>query len=167
MQGGVVVIPCNKALLPPLTPGLWFRSPFFKGFGSCSGSPYLKVDAPALKGEIHAQTTAYFCTASQVLYDKLYFFIHSKSICNPVQGIIPCTRPFVRPLWALLQVFWRLYATDWLGAVPESYQMASSDDGAHSFRASSWLELEIRLDGNSLPSCCTLGREKKKKKKQC
>lgn len=37
------------------------------------------------------------------------------------------------------------YSIDWLGSAVESYQMASSDDDANSFRIASWLELKIRL----------------------
>lgn len=39
--------------------------------------------------------------------------------------------------------------------------MAGSDDGANSLTASSWLDLEIRPDGNSLPPAhCGAGRER-------
>lgn len=74
-----------------------------------------------------------FCSLLRVY--MISFFRRLKSICNPVEGLIPRTGPFVK----LFELSYRSSghsAADWLAATPEPCQMADSDDGANSLTAS-------------------------------
>lgn len=100
-------------------------------------------------------------------FDMISFFICLKSICNPMQELIPLHTPdthtntrahtFVN-LFGLCNTSGR-HATDpdWLGSLWNPITWATFDDVAKSFRVASWLEPLIT--SSFVPGVCEKFRE--------
>ena len=116
---------------------------------------------------MHSQVPEFFL----LRFDMISFFICLKSICNPMQELIPLHTPdthkhththtHTHTLFPFVNLFGlcntsgrRATDPDWLGALWNPITWATFDDVANSFRVASWLEPPIT--SSFVPRVCWL-----------